>query len=193
MPHKILFRISFPIIIVGIFVIFVFIGLDYENLNVEIYAVFAIVAIFVFLFGFAIGQRLASPMRQLLEKAEKLSQGELSSRIYLETRDEFEELARAFNRIAEELEKSHAAVKTAENVADVKIRAKTQELEEEINNLEEKVKIRSQEIEKMIEESEKLREVAKNREAEIVALKKELIDFKEGSQKKGGTRKAKKS
>lgn len=174
MPKKILFRISFPIIIVGIFVIAIFTALNYESLSIEIYAIFAIVAIFVFLFGFAIGQRVASPMKQLLEKAEKLTRGELTSRIYLETKDEFEELSRAFNKIAEELEKSHTVAEEAESVADVRLRARTQELEEEINNLEQKVKNRAQELQKMIMESENLQKLVKNREAEIINLKKEL-------------------
>lgn len=192
MPKKILFRMSFPIIIVGVFVMLVFMALNYESLSIEIYAIFAIVAIFVFLFGFAIGQRLASPMKQLLEKAEKLSGGELTSRIYLETKDEFEELGRSFNKIAEELEKSHATAETAENVADVRIRAKTQELEEQINNLEEKVRGRAQELQKIIEESEKLQELAKNRETEIVKLKKDIKELGEKSVKKNIIKKSSK-
>ncbi|MBU3934671.1 HAMP domain-containing protein [Patescibacteria group bacterium] len=180
---KLLFKISFPIIIIGIFVIAIFTALNYEKLSVEIYAIFALVAVFVFLFGFAVGQRFSSPVRQLLEKAEKLSQGELNSRIYLGTKDEFEDLAKAFNKIAEELETSHKTAETAGDVADVKIRAKTQELEEEINNLERKVKNRAQEIQEIIGESEKLQELAESRAAEIVKLKKELQGLGEKSKK----------
>lgn len=187
-PKIILFRISFPIIIIGIFVIVIFTALNYESLSIEVYAIFALVAVFVFLFGFAIGQRFSSPVRQLLEKAEKLSRGELTSRIYLETKDEFEELSKAFNKIAEELEQSHKTVETAEDVADVRVRAKTQELEEEINNLDQKVKNRAQEIQKMIGESEKLQELAENRATEIVRLKKEIQGVA-GKKGKGGASK----
>jgi methyl-accepting chemotaxis protein len=174
MPKKILFNIAFPIIIVGIFIMVIFAALNYENLNEQIYIVFALMAIFIFLFGFAIGQRFAKSIKKLLEKVEELSKGELKSRIYLETKDEFEELAESFNKIAEELEKSHTAVEGAKNVADVKIRAYMQESEEEINNLRQKIKNRDQEFQRIVEESERLQELVKSREAEITRLKKEL-------------------
>jgi len=181
MPSKFLFRVSFPIIIIGIFVIVVFLALNYENLSIEVYAIFTLIAIFVFLFGFAIGQWLSSPMKQLLEKAEKLSRDEITSRLYLETKDEFEELAKSFNKIAEELEKSYAATEKAEDIASVKIKARTQELEEEINNLEEKVRNRTEDLQKIIKESEELQILAKEREAEIIKLKKEIKGSKEKS------------
>ncbi|MBU4274376.1 HAMP domain-containing protein [Patescibacteria group bacterium] len=174
---KILFKVSFPIIIIGIFVMVVFTALNYENLNIEVYAIFALIAVFVFLFGFSIGQKFSSPVRQLLDKAEKLSRGELNSRIYLGTKDEFGELAKAFNKIAGELEQSHQTAEKAEDVADVRVRARTQELEEEINNLEQKVKGRALELQKIIEESEQLQELVKNREVEIIKLKKEIKDL----------------
>lgn len=172
---KILLKIAMPIILVGLFVMIIFIALNYENLNLEIYAVFMLVVIFVFLFGFAVGQRFSTPIKQLLEKADNLSKGEFSSRIYLETKDEFEELARAFNKIAEDLEKSHQEAQQAESVADVRVKARTQEMEETISNLEQKVKNRAQDLQKVIQESEKLQELAKNRETEIIDLKKEIM------------------
>jgi len=178
-PKTILFRISFPIIIIGVFVVTVFSALNYENLSLEVYAIFALIVVFVFLFGFAIGQRFSSPVRQLLEKAEKINKGEINSRIYLETKDEFAELAKVFNKMAEELEKSQKTAATAEDVADVRVRAKTRELEEEINNLEQKVKNRAEEIKKIIGESEELQKLAQSRAAEIVRLKKEIKELAE--------------
>lgn len=181
----ILFNIAFPIIIVGFFVIAVFAALNYENLTMEVYIIFTLVAIFVFLFGFAIGQKFAFPIRQLLETVEQLSRGELKSRVYLETKDEFGELAKAFNKIAEDLQKSHVVAKEAEGIADVRIRAKTQELEEVVNNLEQKVKNRAQELQKMIKEADVLQNLVKSREAEVVNLKKEIKQIKENSEEKG--------
>lgn len=176
---RILFSITLPIILVGLFVIVVFTALYFESLTIEIYAIFTLVAIFIFLFGFAIGQKFSSPVKQLLEKAEQLSKGELSSRIYLETKDEFEELSKAFNKIAEELQESHTATEKAEDVADLKIRAKTKELDETIGILEQKVKNRAAEVQRIITESENLQGLVKNRETEIIKLKKELKEIKD--------------
>lgn len=178
MRNKILFKIVSPIVVVGLFVIFVFVSINYGSLNAEIYGIFALTAVFVFLFGFAIGQKFTSPLKQLLDKVEKLSQGEFTSRIYLETKDEFEDLAESFNKIAEEMERSHEAAREAEGMADMKIRAKTRELGEEIINLEEKVKNRADELQAMFEETRKLQDLVKNREIEIAKLRKEIMDLR---------------
>jgi len=179
----ILVSIAFPIIAVGLFVIVVFAALQYESLTIQIYAIFALIAVFVFLFGVATGQRFASPLKQLLDKAERLSKGELESRVYLETKDEFAELAGAFNKIAEDLQKSHSSAEQAESVADLKIRARTQELEGTIDSLEQKVKGRAEELQRMINESEQLQTVVKSREGEITNLRKELNILKESTNK----------
>ncbi|MBU2539698.1 HAMP domain-containing protein [Patescibacteria group bacterium] len=177
----ILFNIAFPIIIVGLFVMVIFTALNYGNLTIEVYIVSILVSIFIFLFGFAIGQKFASPVRQLLDTVERLSKGELKSRVYLETKDEFGELAKAFNKIAEDLQKSQMATQEAEGIADVRIRAKTQELEEMVNDLEEKVKNRAQELQRMIKESDALQNLVKSRETEVINLKKEIKQINESS------------
>jgi len=176
---NILVKITRPIIILGIFLICIFAALNYENLTASFYIIFFIVAIFIFLFGFAIGQRFASPVKKLVERATALAEGALKTRVYLETKDEFEQLSKIFNKIAEELEKSQSTAEQAEDIAEVKIRAKTQELEEVVANLEEKIRGRNTELQRMIEESEKLQGVAKERETEVIKLKKEIKELKE--------------
>jgi len=57
----------------------------------------------------------------------------------LETKDELSDLAKIFNKIAESLEESRGKEETAGRSADIKVKAKTQELEETINALEQKV------------------------------------------------------
>ncbi len=175
---NILVKIARPIIILGIFLISIFVALNYENLTANFYIIFLLVAIFIFLFGFAIGQRFASPVKKLVERATALAEGALKTRVYLETKDEFEQLSKIFNKIAEELEKSHSIAEQAENVAEVKIRAKTQELEEVVADLEEKIRGRSTELQRMIEESEKFQTIVKDREKEIVELKKTINKLK---------------
>lgn len=181
---KILFEVAVPIILVGLFVIVIFAALNYDSLNLQVYAIFTAVAIFVFLFGFAIGQKFTTPIRQLLERADKLTKGDLGSRIYIETKDEFQELAEAFNKIAEDLERTHTEVDQAEGVADVRTRARTQELEEIVRNLEQKVQNRSQDYEKVMAELEKLQTIAKEKEGEVVVLKKETDELRAKSRKK---------
>ena len=145
----------------------------------DFYLVFFFFVIYVFFFGLATGQTLSSPVKKLLDRAEELSKGNLSSRVYLETKDELAELAKAFNTIAEELETSHAKEVNAEKAIGVKVQARTQALEETINALEQKVRNRTAEVERLAGESNRLQADAKNKELEVAQLKKELGSFKQ--------------
>lgn len=173
------FRIALPIIIIGIFTIVVFVALGTSKLSFSFYVVIFLLAVFIFLFGFAIGQEFSSPVKKLLKRAIELSQGDLATRVYLETKDEFGELAKIFNKIAENLEESHSKVEKTEKSVDIKVRAKTQDLEEVINSLDQKVKNRTIELARIIDESEKLKDEVKNKEKEAVDFKIELNQLKE--------------
>lgn len=166
-----------PVILVGIFAIVVFIATDYEKVEPSFFIIIIILTIYVFFFGLAIGREIAWPVKQLLGKATELSEGKLSSRVYLETKDELAELARIFNKLAEELQASHAQEANMENSVNIKVKARTKDLEETINSLEQKVKNRTIELERLIKEYSKLQEDVKNKGTETIQLKKELADF----------------
>jgi len=114
-------------------------------------------SIYVFFFVLAIGQNLSSPVKKLLDKATELSKGNLSSRVYIESKDELSELAAIFNKIAEELQQSSTQEDVLQKSVDMKVRAKTQELQEIITALEQKVKNRTVELDKIITELERLK------------------------------------
>src|SRR3989344_5956762 len=166
-------KIAFPIIITGLFIITVFVALDYSRLDANFYIVFSIVIIYVFLFGFAIGQNFASPLKKILERAIELTKGDLSSRVYLESKDELGELAKVFNELADKLEESKSVIEATERGVDIKVKARTEALEETITALEQKVKNRTLELEKITNDSQKAQEEAKNKEAEIAELKRQ--------------------
>ena len=172
-------KIAVPIILVGLFAIAVFVAIDHEQLSWDFYVVFLFFVVYVFFFGIATGQSLSSPVKKILDRAKDLSRGNLSSRIYLETKDEFAELAKTFNKIAEELEESHKNEASTEKSVDIKVKARTQALEETINALDQKVRNRTAELEKLVGKSNKLQVDAKNKETEVAQLKKELSDFKQ--------------
>lgn len=175
---KLSFKIAFPIILAAIFAITIFIALDNEQKSISFYAVLILIAIALFFFGFATGERFASPVQELLERANRLNQGDLSGRIYLDTRDEIEELAKVFNALAERLEESCEREKNTESSVDIKVRAKTQALEETIGALEQKVRNRTIELERLTKNSESLQAQMKEKEKQIEDLKQELDDFK---------------
>lgn len=168
---KITAKITIPILLVGFFSIIALIALNDGHLGASFYIVFLPLVVYIFAFGFAVGQNFSSPIKKLLEKATELSKGNLSSRVYLKTKDELSELADVLNQIAEELEESHIDSEMIEKTTDVKTKARTQVLEETVAALEEKIKNRTLELEKMMKESKILQDQAKQKECEIAQLK----------------------
>lgn len=175
---KLSYKISLPIILAGIFAVTIFMAFDYDKLDPAFYIILVMLTIFMFFFGFATGQNLSSPVKMLLDRANELKNGNLSSRVYLETKDELAELARAFNQIAEELESSKSSEEKTEKSVDIKVRARTQELKDTIDMLEQKVKNRTIEHERLMSETQRLQLQTKEKEIEMSQLKKELLDMK---------------
>jgi len=178
---KILFKVAFPIIITGLFAITIFAALNYQNLNFNFLIVLLSFAVYIFSFGFAIGQDFSSPIKKLLKRATELSGGDLTSRAYLGTKDEIGELSRVFNKIADELEASREAIQRAESSIEIKVKAKTQALEETIKALDQKVRNRTIELQRTLDEFEKLSEKTKAKEAEAEELKSQISNLRESS------------
>ena len=161
-------KITIPIVLVGILAIIIVVATSYDQLQPGFYIVVAFFIVFMFFFGIATGQRFTSPIQDLLKNAKELSKGNLYSRAHLETKDELAELADTFNKIAEDLQKSHEEQANIEKSVGLKVKAKTQELEETINALQQKVNNRTIELERLVKEISQLQEVAKNNSNQII-------------------------
>ncbi|HCC59628.1 MAG: hypothetical protein A2402_03255 [Candidatus Staskawiczbacteria bacterium RIFOXYC1_FULL_37_43] len=171
---KISYKISVPVILAGFFAVVAFLALDYKNINFSFYILLLFIAIYVFFFGFATGQRFASPVKKLLDRATEMSKGNLSTRVYLETKDEIAELAKVFNKLAGDLEESRNKEESTEKSVDIKVKAKTQGLEETINALEQKVQNRTIELQRVIGDLNKFKEEAITKDSEVVRLKEDV-------------------
>lgn len=178
------FKIASPIIIAGFFIMVTFIALNYQSLNTSFYIIFFFLAIYVFLFGFAIGQNFTAPVKKLLKRADDLSKGDLRSRFYLESKDEMGQLSEVFNKIADRLQESSYENERTKKSVGIKVEAETQSLKEIINALEQKVQNRTLEIEKMARDTEKFKEYSKAQEAEILKLKDQVNMLASRSDKK---------
>lgn len=188
---KLTTKFTLPIVLAGLFVIVMFAALNfnYSRPGAEILVISSL-AIFVFFFGLAAGQSLSSPVKKILNNATELSKGNLSSRVYLDTKDELADLANTLNKIAEELQTSYDQEANAQKSIDIKVRIKTQELEETIYALEQKVKNRTVELERLVTESGRLQQDVKGKEEEILNLKNELGEFKQKIEKYSKAKKA---
>ncbi len=157
-------KIAYPIILAGLFIMAIFVALNYQTLSNSFYIVLVFLVLYVFLFGFATGQNFAIPVKRLLQKADDLSRGDMKARFYSEGKEELGELGdlgRAFNKIAEGFEESKAEAAILEKSVDIKVRARTESLEETIRALEQKVKNRTLELQRVAEDLKKIQMTVK--------------------------------
>jgi len=149
---KISFKLAVPVMLAGLFSIVVFIALNPDGIQPSFYIILFLLSVFIFFYGLYVGQSVANPIEKILKRAVDLSRGDTKARFYLETKDEFGELAQIFNKIADDLENSRNKAESSEKTVNIKVKAKTADLEETINALEQKVKNRTFEIEKLLKQ-----------------------------------------
>jgi two-component system nitrogen regulation sensor histidine kinase NtrY len=86
-------------------------------LKITLYLVLALMSLLVLLgalwFGFRLAREISAPVQALAQATERIAQGDLSVRIQDDSRDELGLLVHSFNRMAEDLEASHARVSAA--------------------------------------------------------------------------------
>ncbi|MDJ1182609.1 PAS domain S-box protein [Roseofilum casamattae] len=82
--------------------------------------------------GMAARRRIITPIRQLLEAAIALSEGNWTRAVDSDRSDELGNLALAFNRMREHLNHSHQQLQTYSRGLETKIKARTRELQQEI-------------------------------------------------------------
>lgn len=137
-----------------------------------------------------LARSILKPLQLLKEAAEKLGQGDMSSRVTIHTKDELGVLAQTFNSMADN-------VKEARSVLEAKIQERTLELEKAKKGLEETVTLRTTELEKAkkglgetvrartqeiqnkLEELKKVNAVMVDRELKMVELKNEIVTLKQ--------------
>lgn len=163
---RISLKIAYPIIITGLFVIVVFLSVTYDIIDPNFYIVLVPLTAFLFLFGFAIGQRFAVPVKKLLKEADYITKGDLKKRFALENHDELGDLAKYLNEIAEEMQENKSKIGSLGE--QVKLRTKT--LEEIILVLEQKVKNRNAEFKKVVDQLDKTQKLLAIREKELLML-----------------------
>mgnify|MGYP001599183132 FL=1 len=166
-------KIAYSIIITGLFIIVVFVAANYEVLAYNFYIVLIPLTAFLFLFGFAMGQRFSLPVKELLKDADYLSKGNVNVRFSSKDQDELGQLAKVFNKIAEGFEKNKSEIETL----DTKVRLRTQTLEEIIKVLEQKVKNRTIEFQSALDELEKNKVQLNLKNIEIMDLNKKITEL----------------
>jgi len=137
-----------------------------------------ITLIFIFIVSLFFSQLVVNPIKKLHKGAEIIRKGNLDYKVDIRTGDEIEQLAKEFNRMAERLGQSKAALEESKAVLEIKVAARTKELKELAESLEEQVKGRTKELQEKIKELERFNRLAVGRELKMIELKKEIERLK---------------
>jgi len=135
----------------------------------------ALVSIIALLFS----KKILEPIDELYKGVRIISGGNLEYRVNIKSGDEIEELAKGFNDMVDGLKASQIALEEERALLEIKVGARTKELEEFTESLEEKIKERTGELEKKLVELEGFRKITIDRELKMILLKKEIKKLKE--------------
>jgi len=134
------------------------------------FGIIIVVILFSIFFSFFISKYLTKSLKELQEAVEKIGKGNLDVRVNIKTGDEIEALGETFNLMAEKL-KSHfkelEEMKERETVLRIRERARTQEAERKVKELEE-ARVALMNILEDVEEARKKAEEEKNKTLAIV-------------------------
>jgi len=115
---------------------FLYLGISLKSISqatkkviLDSFCLFALVSILSLGLAYFFTKKIIQPLKEMEKGIKIISDGNLDHQIKLETRDEFEELAKAFNQMTLAIKKSQAEV-------DKKVKEQTQEIREKSINIE---------------------------------------------------------
>ncbi|MAC84830.1 MAG: hypothetical protein CL624_11925 [Arcobacter sp.] len=108
-----------------------------ETMYQQFFVLATIMIITLLLVSFLIAKMVSKPIVNLEEVSEKIYNGDLSKRVKIETSDEIGKLSLTFNKMIDSLEKSQFNLKESHNELEQRVRQRTDELENKSKQLEE--------------------------------------------------------
>ncbi len=144
------------------------------------YGLLLIILLFlIIIVSFFITKRIMKPLKILSLVAKRVGRGDLSAQAEVFSRDEFGELAENFNKMTRELQEAKEKMEEEKNILEIKVKARTRELNQLNKELEDKVQERMIEIEKKLKEHEKMSKLMVGREMRMVEIKKQIKEAEE--------------
>ena len=153
---------------------------DIEKIKIQI-IIFTISALIltIYLMGKGINKVVVSPIRKFQKGVEKISGGNLENRINIKTGDEIESLAKEFNLMIERLQRAKKDAEEAKSILEIKVEARTRQLQELNEGLEEKVEERTKELLKRLGRLEEYQQLNMGRDLRVSKLNQEIRGLKE--------------
>ncbi len=135
---------------------------------------------------FIILQKVMNPIREITSACQEIRRGNLNVKIRVSSRTEIGELADTFNKTIADLKESKDALEKSKASLEMKVRARTKELQDLTESLEKKVRERTREVYERMKELEKFQKVTVGREIKMIELKREIKRLKEELKKNKG-------
>ena len=138
------FKYSYPVYLTSVHWGWLYFELSLDEYNErlnDMYKQFLILATLVMLIllviSYFIAKMISKPIVNLEEISEKIYNGDLSKRVIIESSDEIGKLSITFNKMIDSLEKSQYALKKSHNELEIRVRERTDELENKSKQLKE--------------------------------------------------------
>ncbi len=180
---SIFWKISYFIVLAGVFVLAMFVAANYQMLNASFYLMAYVLLIFLVCFGFYAGQSVSRPLKKITAIAKALAGGNLHARVDIRGSDELVQLAQAINKIADELQKTHQEKEQIKYSVGQKVNSLVKPVHQTIEALEQKVAHRTMSMHQATQLSEKLQIDLVFKEAELLDIKEQLEKSKKRKSK----------
>lgn len=151
---------------------------DIKNALIYVSVVAALTLIYVVIVTVFFSRNLIYPLKKIILWADKIIKGETREEISLITNDEFTEVIEYLKQMQEKLENASASL-------EIKIKARTKELEELTEQQEETIQERVKEIQKRAEELERFQRLTVGRELKMIEFKREIKRLENQLKSKG--------
>ncbi len=133
-----------------------------------------ILSCLIIITAFLIVKKITKPLKNLSVVSKQVAKGDFKAKAEVYSQDEFGELAESFNKMIRDLEISRKAMEEERDVLEIRVSARTRELNEIADKLEKEVEERTKDLQKKLGEMEKLNRLMVGRELKMVELKKEI-------------------
>jgi len=143
-------------------------------------------SIFILL-GFAmiiILRNIVDPIKKITRSCEDVKRGNLDIELGTGWKTEIGELAETFNEMIKDIKESRSKLEEAKDVLEIRVRARTQELQDLANSLEGQVKERTNDLREKIKQLEVFNHLAIDRELKMAKLKEEIKELEKELEKK---------
>jgi len=151
---------------------------DIKSSLIYVSVVVVLTLIYVVIVNIFFSKNLIYPLKKIILWADKIIKGGIREEISLITNDEFTEVIEYLKQMQEKLENASASL-------EIKIKARTKELEELTEQQEEIIQERVKEIQKRAEELERFQKLTVGRELKMVEFKREIKRLKNQLKSKG--------